>query len=210
MNLKKKVARLLAENDREGLMSLLEEDRRVISRLNRLIFDDDTLIRWRAVRALGWIAAEDPYLLEKIIGRLIYTLNDDSGSIGWMAPQALGEICANDPDLVEDFFPIVISSAHLDVFRPGAIWAVGRVAPIRPDLVEDTGPMLEGCLKDPSAEVRGLACWALANLDYRPSAEAIRYLVKDPSALTFFEDGVLMERTVGEMAESALSWLNAD
>ena len=78
--------------DKTGLLSLLDKKQGVIARLNRLLFDSDELIQWRAAEALGWVAREDPFVLEKIIGRLMYTLNDDSGSIGWFTPQALGEI----------------------------------------------------------------------------------------------------------------------
>ncbi|MDY6852398.1 MAG: HEAT repeat domain-containing protein, partial [Thermodesulfobacteriota bacterium] len=201
MSLKTHVRRLLADNDRKGLVSLLLDDRRVVTALNRLIFDADELIRWRAVTALGWVAEEDPFLLEKIIGRLIYTMNDDSGSIGWTAPQALGEICANDPDLVEDFFSIVISAANLPVFRRGVVWAIGRVAPVRPDLVEDTGPLLVRCLSDHDPDVRGEACRSWAQPKRPKARQEIERLISDQNELMVYEAGELVNKTVGRMAE---------
>ena len=162
MSLKDRVRTIIATpGGRDALIELLLLDRKVVTMLNRLLFDPDELIRWRAVTGLGWVAAEDPYLLEKVISRLFYTMNDDSGSIGWTAPQALGEICYHDPDLVEDYFPIVITAIDHEIFRPGAIWAVGRIAEKLPYLVEDTGPALMARLEDDTAEVRGLATWAL-------------------------------------------------
>jgi HEAT repeat protein len=204
MSLKREVRKLLERYDRQALVDLVLEDRRVVPALNRLIFDADELIRWRAVEGFGWVALADPYLLDKIIGRLMYTMNDDSGSIGWGAPYALGEICACDPDLVEDFFPIVISSIDLEVFRHGVIWAIGRVAPSRPDLVEDTGPLVAEYLHDMEARVRGQACWTLARLKYTAAMESLTRLADDPGELNIYEDGNLRPRTVGQMAEAAL------
>lgn len=207
MTLKDSLRLLLQDNDRDRLIALVMADRRAVTALNRLIFDEDELIRWRAVTALGWVAREDPFLLEKVIGRLIYTMNDDSGSIGWMAPQALGEICANDPDLVEDFFPLVISAAKESVFRPGSAWAIGRVAPIRPDLVEGTGPHLIDLLKDPDPLVRGTACWALGQMGWTAACEDIERLIRDDREFNWFENGVLVRKTVGWMAQAALGQL---
>ena len=207
MSMKEKVRRLLAEYDRAALVELCLEDRRVITALNRLIFDGDALTRWRAVEALGWVAAEDPYLLEKIIARLIYTMNDDSGSIGWTAPQALGEICAADPDLVEDFFPIVISSVDIEAFTAGVAWAVGRVSLVRPDLTIDTGPLLMGLLEHNDPEVRGLASLALGRIGFREAAGRLEGLKGDRHSFPYYSDGNLVERTVGQMAAEALERL---
>ncbi len=205
MSLKSAVRAMLIERDRKSLLDLLEDDRRVVTALNRLIFDQDELVRWRAVEALGWVAEADTYVLESIIGRLVYTMNDDSGSIGWTAPQALGEICANDPDLVEDFFPLVISAMELPVFRQGVAWAIGRVAPVRPDLVKDTGPMLMECLQDRDPAVRGTACWAIGQLGFGAAGRELRRLSHDASIWHFYQDGHLLDLTVGESARSSLA-----
>ena len=204
MAIKDEVKRLLANYDRRALVELALADRRVVPALNRLLFDADELIRWRAVEGFGWLALEDPFMLENIISRLIYTMNDDSGSIGWGAPYALGEMCACDPDLVEDFFPIVISSMDLEVFRHGVIWAIGRVAPVRPDLVNDTGPQVVEHLHDREARVRGLACWTLGRLKWSEAMDSLIKLTGDGEELTIYQDGQLVPRTVGSLAQWAI------
>lgn len=209
MNLKKIVRRLLEAYDRQGLIDLALEDRRVIPALNRLIFDEDLTLRWRAVEAMGWVAAEEPFLLEKIIARIIYTMNDDSGSIGWTAPYVLGEICACDPDLVEDFFPIVIDGIKNEVFRAGSAWAIGRVALVRPDLVEETGPALGHFLKDADPEVRGYCAWALGRLG-RPGAIArLEIMTGDEETLPYYAGGDVHTVTVGQLAQKAIDRLKA-
>ena len=207
MNLKKQVRQYLEDYNRQGLINLLVEDRRVIPALNRLIFDEDITTRWRAVEALGWVAREEPYLLEKIIARLIYTMNDDSGSIGWTAPQALGEICASDPDLVEDFFPIVIDAISNEVFRAGSAWAIGRVAPVRPDLVEETGPALGRYLGDPDPTVRGYCAWALGRLGRPGAVPRLEEFSRDHGTLIFYREGEICTVTVAQLVQEALDKL---
>ncbi|MBW2624142.1 MAG: hypothetical protein JRD68_14635 [Deltaproteobacteria bacterium] len=205
MSLKSAVRNLLVNYDRAELLSLLDQKQGVIARLNRLLFDGDELIQWRAAEALGWVAGKDPFALEKIIGRLLYTLNDDSGSIGWFTPQALGEIGANDPELVEDFFPAIISNISREVFRPGCLWAIGRMARIRPDLVEESGDLVKICLSDPDPRVRGLACWCFIPIDHAQAKEILQGLLQDKARFPFYENGELGLKVVGEMALIALN-----
>lgn len=205
MTIKAVVRKLLMDQDKDKLIDLLEEDRRVVTALNRLLFDDEPLIRWRAVKGLGWVAAHDPYVLEKIIGRLVYTMNDDAGQVGWMAPQALGEICANDPDLVEDFFPIVISSHEIRAFRSGAAWAIGRVAGVRPDLVEDVCPLLVELLRDSDPEVRAAACLAIGEVGCQNVRLDIERLLNDDSVVIVYQDDMMVKKTVAETAGAVLA-----
>jgi HEAT repeat protein len=205
MNFKAGVRSLLLRADWGGLRELMAADRRLVGALNRLLYDPEAIVRWRAVTGLGLVAREDPFLLELVIGRLLYTLNDDSGSIGWFAPQALGQICAQDPDLVEDVFSVVLSSLELPVFREGVLWAAGRVAAVRPDLVEEAGPAIARCLLDRSPAARGLACRALGRLPRVEAGEALGRLQTDESPFELYEDGELAGRTVGQAAAEAMS-----
>ena len=206
--MKQRVRELLQASDYKALRSLANEDRRAVTALNRLLFDGDELTRWRAVRGMGEVAQEDPYLLDKVISRLFYTMNDDSGSIGWMAPQALGAILVGDPDLVEDFFSIVITSMDNEVFRPGAVWAVGLVAGYRPDLVAEAGGPVLDHLKDPSPEVRGTAAWALGRMGYQAARKGLTRLLNDQAGLHFYEDDHVRQKTVAQLAQAALAKLD--
>ncbi|MBW1708524.1 MAG: HEAT repeat domain-containing protein [Deltaproteobacteria bacterium] len=204
MSLKSDVRKLLADNNEEALLALLDQDRRGVGALNRFLFDTDELIRWRAITALGWVAREDPFLLEKVISRLMWTINDDSGSIGWSTPEALGEICANDSDLVEDFFPIIISKLEEKIFRQGVLWAMGRVAPDRPDLVDEAGDLIPAYLNDPDAGVRGAACWCLGRIPWVEAEDELERLTIDQASFSWYEKGQLVNKTVGQMAQAAL------
>jgi HEAT repeat protein len=206
--MKQRVRDLLQASDYAALRSLAVEDRRAVTALNRLLFDGDELTRWRAVRGLGEVAQEDPYLLDKVISRLFYTMNDDSGSIGWMAPQALGAILVGDPDLVEDYFSIVITSMENEVFRPGAVWAVGLVAEYRPDLVEEAGEQVLSRLNDPSPEVRGTAAWAMGRMRYTPARTGLTRLLNDQAELHFYEDDRVQSKNVAQLAQAALAKLD--
>lgn len=205
MSFKEGVRDLLFRADWDGLRELMAADRRLVSALNRLLYDSEALVRWRAVTGLGLVAREDPFLLELVIGRLLFTLNDDSGSIGWFTPQALGEICAQDPDLAEDALPVVLCNLELPVFREGVLWAAGRVAAVRPDLVEDAGEAIARCLVDRSPAARGLACRALGRLPRVEAGEALGRLQADDSPFELYENGELAGWTVGRAAAAALA-----
>ena len=203
MSLKSDVRKLLLENNQEKFLAFLSRERRVVGALNRLLFDTEELVRWRAITALGWVAREDPFLLEKVVGRLMWTINDDSGSIGWSTPEALGEICANEPDLVEDFFPVVISKIKKRVFRRGVLWAAGRVALVRPDLVEGIDDLILICLKDPDAGVRGAACWCLGRMPWVKAGDEFARLREDQGRFSWYEHEKMVSKTVSHMARAA-------
>jgi len=205
VSFKSEVRALLLQADWDGLKERMVEDRRLVSALNRLLYDAEALVRWRAVTGLGLVTREDPFLVELVVGRLLYTLNDDSGSIGWFAPQALGEICANEPDLVEDTFRVVLSSVKLEAFREGVLWAAARVAEVRPDLVEGAAPLIARCLLDRSPAARGLACRVLGRLPWVDVGETLTRLRNDTSPFELYENGELVSWTVGRAADEAMS-----
>lgn len=207
--IKTQVRAALTGRDREGLLSLLDAATGVVSALGRLLYDEEELIRWRAAEALGWVAAHDPYRLEKYVGRILYTMNDDSGSIGWFAPQAMAEILMGDADLAEDVFPIVLGNINRAVFRFGVLWALGRVAPSHAWLTEEYQEEAAACLGVPEAGSRGLAAYALGRMGAGRYVSEIARIAADREEFLFYEAGRLGKVSVAEMARRALDLLKA-
>ena len=51
--LKKNILSALGANDLDAVVSLAASDRKVLSRLVRLAYDKETLVGWRAIKAIG-------------------------------------------------------------------------------------------------------------------------------------------------------------
>ena len=75
--------------------------------------DNDELVKWRAVTAIGSIvtllAKKDIEAARVIMRRLMWSLNDESGGIGWGAPEAMSEIMAQSNKIAEEYNSILIS-----------------------------------------------------------------------------------------------------
>ncbi|MBW2091181.1 MAG: HEAT repeat domain-containing protein, partial [Deltaproteobacteria bacterium] len=83
-------------------------------------------------------------------------------------------------------------------------WAMGRVALDRPDLVEEAGDLVLGCLDDPEAGVRGTACWCLERMPWVKAEDEITRLMKDQGRFLWYENDMLVSKKVSQMAQAAL------
>jgi hypothetical protein len=140
-SLKKTVHLALETNDLDAVVTLAQQNRRVVSLLVRLAYDKDTLIGWRAIKAMGLsakaIIGNDYDFLRETCRKLLWSLSDESGGIGWAAPEILGEIVSADPVRFSDIIPLIAEVYDVEekVFRPGVLYAMGRIAEVSPDMV---------------------------------------------------------------------------
>jgi len=156
--------RHLETNDFAGVADKVRQDRRVLSQLVRLAYDKETIVGWRAIKAIGFAArgmiTTNIDFLRETCRKLIWSLSDESGSIGWSAPEILGEIVSSDPKRFKDFIPLIASVYDIeeDVFRGGVLFALTRVAELAPELAATYQKIIISSLtdKDPLVRVRGL------------------------------------------------------
>lgn len=164
MHIKKELMHSLESNDLGAIVSLAKRNRKVISRLVRIGYDKETLVGWRAIKAIGLAAAAmittDLEFLRETCRKLVWSLSDESGGIGWSAPEILGEIVSADPKRFKDFIPLISSVYEIeeDVFRGGVLFALGRIAEQTPELAAPYQKIIISSLtdKDPTVKVRGL------------------------------------------------------
>jgi hypothetical protein len=203
----------LAAGRYEALVELAGRKKRILSWLTALTYDRDPLIGWRAVEAIGLvasrIAAADPEFVRGHLRRLLWLLNDESGGIGWRAPQAIGEILRNRPQCFAEFVPLLISLLDMEEedaarFRPGILWAIGRLGPVLPDAVESAIPLIVSCLHDADAQTRGLAAWCLGQLGAIQNAPHLESLLKDESLVDMYVGGQLVRKSVAQLVCEAL------
>ena len=189
-------------------MSWAGEQRGALRTLLSLAFDPDELRRWRAIEALGRVAAtrsgNDPESMRVVVRHLFWSMNDESGNVGWYAPEAIGEILFNHTPLIDEYGRILASFMREEPFERGTHWAMARVATVRPDVYGDCVEELIRSTSDSDPLIRGCAAAVLRALG--AGDERVRTLADDPAevALYDFRTGTMARTTVGRMARGGL------
>ena len=196
----------------EAVTAMAEESHPVIGSLISLTYDAEPLIAWRAVEAAGLAAervgATDPRTARGYLRRLFWLITEESGGICWYAPQAMAEIARTDPHH-EDFVPIILNLINemavedLEHFRPGILWAIGRLGPLAGEHVDDILPALDAALSHPDPQVRGLAAWAMGETGQGARVAIRPQLLDDDGPVRLYRDGTIVETTVAELAGEA-------
>jgi HEAT repeat protein len=216
-SLKKTIHHALEANDLAAVVSLTKKDRKALSHLVRVAYDKETLVAWRAIKAMGLVARElvatDLEFLRDTCRKLLWSLSDESGGIGWAAPELLGEIVSADPKRFADFIPPLASvyDAEEDVFRPGILYALRRIGEKSPELaIRHAGIMLKG-LSDPIPLARVFALQALLPLlpflggpFLDEVTKAVEKLTNDRAEAWVYGDGDFTSVEVGQSAAEVL------
>lgn len=202
------VRQLLERRDLSGLQALAARQPRIAGNLVGLLNEPEDLLRWRAIEALGLLAAakatEDPDSVRDLVRRQLWSMNDESGNVAWHAAEAVGEILARVPALAAEYTTMLAAHADVPLFRAGVLWALSRIAGVRPDLVQDQVPLLLQSLADPQPEARGHAAVALGHLA-AAAAQPLSDLLADDATVDLydFDRGEMVQTTVGALARRA-------
>lgn len=213
MGLKETLHGLLARGDLEAVAALAARRRRSLGSLVSLTFDPDPLICMRSVEAMGLacdrIAEADPDCVRQHVRRLYWLITEESGGICWRAPEAMAEVVARRPGLLSDFIPIVVhllvemAEEDLAHFRPGALWAIGRLAPVCGDFIPDLMGAIAAALEEADPQARGMAVWCLLALGQEEQLRARKALLDDAGPVLLYEKRQLVRATVAELAARA-------
>ena len=209
--MKKEVLSLLEKQDYYKLISLSSGNKKILSLLISLSYDKKSVIAWRAIESIGLISKEfsklNPEVIRNFIGRLLWMIRDESGGIGWSAPEILGEIVRNNPGLYSDIATVIVSFHDEPLLRAGILRAIGRMGKISAEIFDYAVPVALTYLKSPDPVVRGYAAWSLGELGASDAVNEIKKLEHDKNNFTFYEEGELKEKSVGEMAKKAAAKL---
>jgi hypothetical protein len=169
-DLRKKLFSALEANALPEILIMAKENHQVLSQLVRLAYDKETLVGWRAIKAIGSIArelvqAEYP-LLRELVRKLLWSLSDESGGIGWSAPEIIGEIVNADTVRFRDVVPLIaeVYSIEEKVFRPGVVYALYRISQADPAVVSPHVDLAMKALGDQDPLVRVYALKLLREL----------------------------------------------
>lgn len=193
--------------------------REVMNPLFSFLYNDNEVVRWRAVTVIGQImrnlAERELESAREFMRRLMWSLNEESGGIGWGAPEAMGEIMACQEKLATEYAPIFMSYLdtrgnfiEYEMLQRGLIWGLIRLADSRPELTIGAAAHIGRFMESSDATVRGLAAWAAGMLqahDTRPKLEA---LLTDEAELRVYYDGKFTQYKVRDLAEKGLALLN--
>jgi len=190
--------------------------RKVINPLFSLLLHTDPKIKWAAVTGFGAVvsnlADQNMESARVIMRRLMWQLNDESGGIGWGCPEAMGEIMACHEKLAQEYAVVLVSYIRQDgnfleyePLQPGALWGIGRLAQVRPELAGDAGSHLLHFLNSPNAALRGLAVWILGLIGAKEAVAEIEPLVDDAESVEIYLHRQFKRCRVKDLAEEALT-----
>jgi hypothetical protein len=178
--------------------------------LTSLTYDEDALVRWRAIEAAGWVvatlAAADLDKVRDSIRRLLWLMNDESGGLGWHAPELIGEMLCHAPSLIPEFASMLPSFLREEPFEAGTHWAMARLAQVAPRAVAGSASHLTRSLDDPDPMIRALAARFLVAVKAGHLDSELNRLRTDPQEFQIYDPdgGSLKTTSVGEFVEAIL------
>jgi hypothetical protein len=186
--------------------------RRVINPLISFLYSTEELVKWRAVEAVGIVVAHladtDLEAARVVMRRLIWNLNDESGGIGWGSAEAMGEIMAMHETMAEEYYRVLLSYVcedcnplGNDFLECGALWGLGRLAQVRPQLLRCAAPAFLRYLSFSDPLHRGLAAWILGFLDIVPPLSLFDPLSEDSRQIKVYESGELRTYRIDDLAK---------
>ncbi|MHB8792886.1 MAG: DVU0298 family protein [Thermoleophilia bacterium] len=209
-SLKGELRRALLAEDYEEIAALARDDKRTLSKLVSMAYNKDDLLCWRAIEAMGVaaeaVAPENREAVRNVVQRILWSAREESGGMGWSAPELLAEIAIAAPRYFPDIPPIIVSLHSEDeekVFLKGVLRAVGRMGEAGIKGVADCDDLIRKSLRHEDPTVRGLAVWAASRVGI-DADETIGAMTGDDGELRVYEDGELIETTVGALAREAL------
>jgi hypothetical protein len=156
--------------------------------LNPLTLETDPLIRWRAIEAVGGIAAwktrggGSPEPVRDMLRRLLWGMNDESGNSHWSAPDVIAEILVNVPELIAEFAAPLLDHLDSEPYRRGVYRAIARIAAVNADPFVHLTELLTQSLHSTDPWIRGCSLLALARISRE---NALRWL-QDPAESAFW------------------------
>jgi hypothetical protein len=218
--LKKKVLALLGEAEFEVAMEAICDmpPRQVVNPLFSFLYSLDETVKWRAVSAMGAVIAKlarsEIESARIIMRRFIWNLNDESGGIGWGSPEAMGETLARSKRLADEYTDILLSYIRPDGnflehenLQRGVLWAVGRLARVRPQRVTHCTAFVLSYLQTRDLILNGHTLWALSAFPPVDESTAIQRFVDDKRHIRIYYEGRFKDYTLAQLAKP-LSCIN--
>lgn len=197
---KKQVNKILRQSDPIHALDLLARipDVQLIGHLFSHFYDQDELIKFRSITAMGQLgkrlAQSHMEKARNLMRRLMWNLNDESGGIGWGSAEAMGEILFQSPALALEYKSILFS--YLDPrgnfiehesLQQGVVWGIGTYLGTAPqDMDETTRELLFSHLYSPDPVKRGYAVRALVRANSLNRLTLPAHLLEETETIRIF------------------------
>ena len=97
-----------------------------------------------------------------------------------------------------------MADEDLDHFRPGILWAIGRLGPIATGTLDEILPAIEASLDQSDPQARGMAVWCLGQIGSTDLLDSRCDLLDDDGPASLYENSELTHTTVGDIASRLL------
>ena len=161
------IRELLSHGDIGSVVRHARDDgaKRTTRYLLSIVHDPDEVIRWRAITAIGRVAAvmaeDDIEGVRDTMRKLMWWMNDESGALLRWGPEILAEILVNVDVLVDDYARMLPQYLTEEPFERGAHWAVWRVLGVYPTSLNGVAAKLRPSLYSVDPWIRDHARKAL-------------------------------------------------
>jgi hypothetical protein len=169
---------------------------------------------WRAIEAMGLsvekLASTNKRYLKEHMRRLYWLITEEAGAVFWRAPECMAECCARLPDLFKSHIPIAfhllesLEEEDLEHFRPGTIWAIGRLVSWAREDLPTVLPLVVEALDRPEPQARGMAVWCLGEVGETEALAERPDLLDDQGPVQVYRNRVLENQTVGTLTREVL------
>jgi hypothetical protein len=229
--LKKEVLQLLLQPELEKVLSGISKfpAKETVNALFSAICHHDKTLRWHGISGMGMtvarLAEENMEEGRIIMRRFLWSLNDESGGIGWGAPESMAESMHHHQGLAKEYIHMLISYTRPDgeelaqdgnfleheVLQRGVLWGLNRLCERRKELLIEKGypDNILFYLDSDDMEVCASAVRLCGSLRIQSARDKLSALVNNSSKISIYEEGNLMDFTVGNLAEEALKELQA-
>lgn len=210
-----RVKEILRERDFDNLLQWAVSVRNPQRVLLSLAYDDDELVRWRAIEAIGKVAharvESDIEKVRDLIRRLLWLMNDESGGLGWHSPEIIGEILVNVPSLIDEYGELLLAYLKEEPFERGSYLAVYRIASVNPKPYTKRVSELIESLNDSDPLIRLYTAMALEKINPEIFQKTTAKVLSDESRLTMydFETGMLKNVTVKQIIRQIPDHINS-
>ena len=208
---KKDVEDLVKEYKVETLLSMAEQDIRIIRDLQRLLYSGDKLLRLSAADVLGKVSAQiaqkDPGTVSKLLQGLFTSITDTAAS-SWGSLDAIGEIISNTPEQFAGYVPQLYQFLRDRALLAEALRALGIIGEAKPHLIRNKAFHFIPLLLDPDPEIRGYTAILLGNSGAHEARDDLKRLLDDITAIEIYRDGRISKPTIAQLASEALQSYN--